>query len=212
MAQRPMRFLLLVAAFGLVLPGCAQWGSWFSASKPASPPPSNAVQPANQGHQFGAKKPSAIESFFGKGKPSEPPAPPARPRTPEEIKASQMAMARLCERRGEQDQAEAIYQGLVAKYPQDPTPHHRLGVLAVQKGKFAEAEAHFRTAERLAPPSADLLSDLGYMYYLQHRLPESEATLRQALVRDPQHMAATNNLALTVGAQGRFDEALTLFR
>jgi Flp pilus assembly protein TadD len=125
---------------------------------------------------------------------------------------AQFALARLCERRGESDEAERIYHILLETYPNDARLHHRLGVLAVQKGDFAQAEGSFHKAQSLVPPSADLLSDLGYCFYLQHRLPEAEATFREALNLEPKHAATLNNLALVVGRQGRTQESLDLFK
>jgi Tfp pilus assembly protein PilF len=124
----------------------------------------------------------------------------------------QLALARLCERRGETGQAEQMYQALVKKVPRDPRPHHRLAVLAVEKREFASAEEHFHAAQSLGPPTAELLTDLGYCYYIQHQLEKAESTLQDALKLDPRSVAATNNLGLVVGAQGRFDEALKLFK
>jgi tetratricopeptide (TPR) repeat protein len=125
---------------------------------------------------------------------------------------SELALARLCERRGEDERAERLYRAALRKAPKDPRPHQRLGVMAVQKRDYARAQEHFRAARSLAPPSADLLSDIGYCYYLQEQLKEAENVLGQALQAEPNHVAATNNLALVVGAQGRFDEALALFK
>jgi Flp pilus assembly protein TadD len=125
---------------------------------------------------------------------------------------SQFALARLCERRGENDDAAQIYNTLLEKIPNDPRPHHRLGVLAVQAGNFAKAEECFGKSQSLAPPTPELLSDIGYCYYLQHRLPEAEGALREALRLQPTHSAATNNLALVLGRQGRFQESMELFK
>lgn len=124
----------------------------------------------------------------------------------------QIALARLCERRGEIEQAEQMYRSLLQKSPQDARLHHRLGVLAVRRGEFARAEEHFRTAQSLGLATLDLQSDIGYCLYLQQKLPEAEATLREAVKAAPNHVAATNNLALVFGAQGRYKESLDLFK
>jgi Flp pilus assembly protein TadD len=124
----------------------------------------------------------------------------------------QLALARLCERRGENDNAKEFYRALLKKVPRDARVHHRLGVVAVQEGDFAAAEEHFRTAQSLAPPTAELLSDIGYCYYLQHKLPEAENVLQEALKLEPTYPAAINNLALVLGREGRFQESLDLFK
>lgn len=122
------------------------------------------------------------------------------------------ALARLCERRGEDQQAEHLYNVLLEKTPNDAKLHHRLGVLAVKKGNFAEAEQRFRTAQSMGPATAELLSDMGYCQYLQCRFPEAESLFVEALKLDPNHAASLNNLALVVGRQGRIDESLRLFQ
>ena len=124
----------------------------------------------------------------------------------------QLALARLCERRNENKQAEHIYRVLIETVPNDARLYHRLGVLAVQKSDFTQAEEHFRTARSLAPLSAELLSDIGYCHYLQQRFPEAEATFNEALKIEPAHEATLNNLALVLGRQSRTREALDLFR
>lgn len=125
---------------------------------------------------------------------------------------SELALARLLERRGETGQAGRIYAACLGKEPRNPTAHHRLGVIAAKEGRFPDAEDHLQQARRLGPPNAELLSDLGYVYYLQHRLPEAEQTLNEALALEPKHQAACNNLGLVLGAQGRFAESLAVFK
>jgi Flp pilus assembly protein TadD len=125
---------------------------------------------------------------------------------------SEFALARLCERRGETKEAERIYRALLRWAPKDARLYHRLGMLAVQKGNFPQAEEHFRKAKSLAPPTVELLSDIGYCYYLQLRLPEAEKALGDALTLDPTNAAALNNLALVMGRERRFEEALDLFK
>jgi Flp pilus assembly protein TadD len=125
---------------------------------------------------------------------------------------SQKALARLKERHGQTAQAVELYQAIMRETPSDPQPHHRLAVIAARQGRFADAEQHFRTAQSMGPPCAELLSDLGYMYYLQHRLPEAEEVLRKAKRLEPHSEAVGNNLGLVLGAQGRYDESLATFR
>jgi tetratricopeptide (TPR) repeat protein len=65
---------------------------------------------------------------------------------------------------------------------------------------------------RLAPTDAELLSDVGYSYYLQRRLDEAEKTLRRALELKPGDPKACNNLAIVCGETGRYQESLALFQ
>jgi Flp pilus assembly protein TadD len=123
----------------------------------------------------------------------------------------QFALARLCEQRGETDVAEQAYREMLKKWPKDARLHHRLGVMELQRGNFQQAEERLAAARSLAEPDAELLSDIGYCYYLQQKLPEAEKTLREALKINPSYEAAVNNLALVLGSEGRYQEAKELF-
>lgn len=123
-----------------------------------------------------------------------------------------LAMARLCERRGELQQAETLYRELLKENPDQQRLHHRLGVIAAQQGKYAQADEHFQRAMASGSPDVELLCDAGYSLYLQHRLSDAEVVLRQALERQPQNARVCNNLGLVLGEQGRLDESLTMFK
>ena len=127
-------------------------------------------------------------------------------------KDGKMALARLFEKRGQSDRAEHYYHALIEENERDPVPHHRLGVIATKQRRFAEAEEHFQTAMQLAPPTAKLFCDMGYAYYLQDKLTDAEEVLKQALELDPNLQAASNNLGLVLGIQGRDDESLSAFK
>lgn len=122
------------------------------------------------------------------------------------------ALARLAERRGQTDEALHAYNKILEKYPNNQVAHHRLGVVKAQEGKFAEADQHFHRAWQIGPQSADLLCDMGFRLYLEHRLPEAEKLYREALQKQPKHPSALNNLGLVLGEQGRYHEALACFR
>ena len=123
-----------------------------------------------------------------------------------------LAIARLTERQGDPGDAKRQYLRYIEKHPEHPVPHHRLGVMAAKEAKYEEAEARFTKAAQLSKPSAELLSDLGYLYYLQSRMPEAERLLRQASQLEPSNQTVHNNLALVLGAKGNFDESLRNFR
>jgi tetratricopeptide (TPR) repeat protein len=125
---------------------------------------------------------------------------------------SKIALARLCERRGQLQQARELYEADLEKSPDNPLIHHRLAIIAAREERSADALRHFETARELAPRDSGLLSDLGYAYYLQHRLDEAEECLQQAVAADSQNKAAHNNLGIVLGVRGKFDEALSHFR
>ena len=204
MGWRPLGMLLLAGLCQCALSGCAE-SRWSLDSGALWHEPSAAVLPLSTESDAVAQRSSSPAKADPEG------AAKASGDPQKSLLESQLALARLCERRGEHEQAEQLYRAVLKKAPHDPRPHHRLGTIAVEKRDFAQAEEHFRVAMSVAPPSADLLSDIGYCRYLQQQLKEAESALNQALKLEPNHLAATNNLGLVVGAEGRFDESLTLF-
>lgn len=129
-----------------------------------------------------------------------------------QMSEQQLSFARLNERNGASDSASKVYHKVLQRDPASKTANHRLGVIAAKGGKFDEAHAHFKKATSEGKPSAALLSDIGYTFYLEDRLDEAEQALRAALTADGKYAAAHNNLGLVLGQQGRIDEALVAFQ
>ena len=97
-----------------------------------------------------------------------------------------------------------------------------LATLYRLEGHYQKAEPLFREAlairQKSLPPSDTLLvltlTELGECVYLEGRDPEAESLLRQALAINPQRNAeravTQNYLALVLGRQGRFAEAMQM--
>ena len=79
-------------------------------------------------------------------------------------------------------------------------------------GEFDRAKDEFDRALRMSPKSAEILNDLGYAYYSRGMWKEAETVLRNALAIDAKHPRAWTNLGLTLGQQGRYEEAVDAFR
>ena len=129
-----------------------------------------------------------------------------------DFEKSRLSLARLTERRGQPKVAQQIYEKVLVDNPRSIVANHRLGVLAARQSKFELAEQYFQSARQLAPPTAELLADIGYGYYLQNRIPEAEQVLNEALKLEPDSVVVSNNLALVLGEQRRFDESLAAFQ
>jgi len=136
----------------------------------------------------------------------------ASPGQDKKPKESPIALARLCERRGQPEQAERFYQAIIEKEPQNPLPYHRLAVMRARAGRFPEANEYFDKALALGQPNATLLSDAGYNLYLQGRAEEAEKLLRQAVELKPRDASTCNNLAILLSEKGAYGESLALFR
>ena len=126
--------------------------------------------------------------------------------------AQTVALAQICERRGQPEEAVHMYNKLLEKNPKHALAHHRLAVMSSADGKFAEADEHFGAAWQYGPHSPELYNDMGYRLYLEGRFDESEKMYRDALALKSNFPACWNNLGLVIGLQGRYQESLAAFR
>jgi len=219
--KRVTRLMVIKVAMVLfATSGCARWTLWPGSSTPApEQQPTAPQQQASAGREQAGRsqeRPSLLKAV-GLSRSQEAPGAPQQQMKQmlnEDLARLDpaLAIARLTERQGDPNEARRQYLRYLEKHPEHPLPHHRLGVMAARQAKYKEAEVHFQKAAQLGPPNAELLSDMGYLYYLQNRLQEAEAVLRQASKMEPANQTATNNLALVLGAKGNFDNSLRHFR
>ncbi|MGB9368283.1 MAG: tetratricopeptide repeat protein [Xanthobacteraceae bacterium] len=86
------------------------------------------------------------------------------------------------------------------------------GAVMDQIGRHAEAQRYYASALKIMPDEPSVLSNLGLSYALSKDLRRAEETLRRAAARGGADRRVTQNLALVVGLQGRFQEAETIAR
>lgn len=125
---------------------------------------------------------------------------------------TKVAVARLTERSGKIERAKSMYQAILSDEPGNQLAYHRLGVIAAQQKQWSQAERYFRKAYTIGRPSAQLLSDMSYYYYLRHQLDEARQLASRALKLDPKNTTAHNNLGLILGEQGYYAESLSSFK
>ena len=131
---------------------------------------------------------------------------------PDEAVTLAMLNGQNFERAGDWKQAREVYEEVRKKQPENIEALHRLGIVADAQRRHAEAEQLFLLALEKQPRNAAVLADLGYCYYLQGQLTKAESALTKATTIDPKEPRYWNNLGLTIGHQGRYDEALDCFR
>jgi tetratricopeptide (TPR) repeat protein len=91
-------------------------------------------------------------------------------------------------------------------------PHGVLAWVAINKGRYAEAEHELR-AQLDALPEADadgraaVHNQLGYMFYQRRRYEEAEAEMRAALDLAPQRVVPRFNLAMMYRQARQWEEA-----
>ncbi len=89
--------------------------------------------------------------------------------------------------------------------------YNGLGIIADLQGNQANAELYFNKADKLNPNSAELLNNLGFAYYSEHKYVEAEAYYRKALAIEPEYKRAVYNLALLDANLKNYDVAYTGF-
>ncbi|WP_108819420.1 tetratricopeptide repeat protein [Pseudovibrio sp. Alg231-02] len=77
-----------------------------------------------------------------------------------------------------------------------------------QLGETKQARSTYQQALKLSPNEPTVLNNLGMSYLLGGDLRNAETTLRTALDTGKAGSQVRQNLALTLGLQGRFDEAV----
>lgn len=99
-------------------------------------------------------------------------------------------------RQGNLEDAERLYQGLLAIEPNWAVAHNALGYMKMIQERFAEAEEHFKSYRFVAPDQANPHDSLGELYITTGRYGEAETTLEKAIEIKPDFWASYYHLAL----------------
>jgi len=103
---------------------------------------------------------------------------------------------------------ETLWRDTIAKNPDATLARTNLGVLLAKQGRHREALEQFAVGLRLAPGSADILTDQGTVLRALGRAAEAEQSYRAALDADPAFTMAHTSLASLLLERGSFAEAL----
>ncbi len=98
-------------------------------------------------------------------------------------------------RKGEYDEAIALWKGVIAMSPRDPKAHNNLGFALARRSRLDEALDHLQTALKLNPRYAPAHNNLALVLEAQGKLPEAISHWRAAAGIDPASAAACRNLA-----------------
>lgn len=128
----------------------------------------------------------------------------------ETAKVFQAARAALGQ--GQIDEARAICDTWLGRYPDSPSVLNLRGWLHYQADELEAAETTIRRALRNAPTHTAALNNLGLVLTARERLAEAEAVYRQAIAQRPDHARALSNLGALLVRQDRAEEALPLHR
>jgi tetratricopeptide (TPR) repeat protein len=113
---------------------------------------------------------------------------------------------------GRLDEADRLYQSVLAQQPGDPDALHLVGVVALQKGDYRRAADQIGQAIARNPGSAAYHANLGEALRSLGQLDRAADCCRTALRLEPRSPEAANCLGLVLLAQGKKEEAVAQFR
>ncbi|HET9113775.1 MAG TPA: tetratricopeptide repeat-containing glycosyltransferase family protein [Burkholderiales bacterium] len=113
---------------------------------------------------------------------------------------------------GRWDEAESIYQHILALQPEHADALHLSGLIAYHRGDNASAVALIARAIRVRPAEASFHYNLGVLLQAEKQLDGAAACYRQALSLKPGYLDVFPNLGAILHEQGRLDEALACYR
>ncbi len=129
----------------------------------------------------------------------------------------ELAHAIALHRVGKVQEAERLYEQIVAAEPGNAQAWHLLGLVAYQRGAVARAIELIERAIGLSPAEADIQANLGLVLHAAGRHTEAIAALGRALELKPDHLDALYNLGNALqaahrlaDAAGAYQRALTL--
>src|SRR3979411_1526866 len=124
--------------------------------------------------------------------------------------ASPVATARAEITRGQLDTAERTLWTLLSSDPNQPDALTLLGIVRGHQKRYAEAEALFRRALRLEPPSLLAHRNLASALIAQNKRDAAIEEYREVVKLAPQDHLAKAELARLYLARGQFAEALSI--
>jgi predicted O-linked N-acetylglucosamine transferase (SPINDLY family)/predicted SAM-dependent methyltransferase len=115
-------------------------------------------------------------------------------------------------RRGLFDEAQAVYQRMLAAYPNHPHLLHNLGLLDFERGHYAQAAERVQAALRAEPGRADFQASLGAILSAIGRPQDALAAFEGAGRPDADNPEAMANYAVALGQAGRLGDAIAAAR
>ncbi|HXE74572.1 MAG TPA: tetratricopeptide repeat protein [Candidatus Xenobia bacterium] len=108
------------------------------------------------------------------------------------------------------DEAEPLFQQVLARRPESGVAHYNLGLLGNRRGEHEKARAHLEAAARLLPEDAGVQYQLGTSLARLGELAKAEEALRKAVALAPDNLEALYALGTLLSRMGRSKEGSAL--
>lgn len=112
---------------------------------------------------------------------------------------------------GSPDQAQPLYERILAAFPAYPHVPHLLGVIVSQRGNWYLARRLIESSLLTQSSDPDALANLGWVLVNLGLHDKALARCDQAIALNPGHARAHLTLGLALRMMGRFGEAITSF-
>jgi tetratricopeptide (TPR) repeat protein len=99
-------------------------------------------------------------------------------------------------RQDQLDKAKSSLQALIDQHPRLPGPYINLGIIQINEGEPAEAEASFTSAIELKPDSLPAHNQLGIALRMQGKFEQAEKSYRKAMKLNPDYQLVHCNLGI----------------
>jgi tetratricopeptide (TPR) repeat protein len=116
-----------------------------------------------------------------------------------------------CHSNGNLDEAEKLYQAVLAEDPEQADALHYLGVINLQLGRFDEAVRLIQRAVDARPDYTDAVINLGYGLNALGRNEDAAGQFERALAMGPPTAQLLANLGGALEQLGRYADAATRF-
>lgn len=164
-----------------------------ASTPPSMPPP---ITPPNASEQF--TNPASSTATAASGEPDDF---RSKPRIPNDIRhLAQQASDLFAQKR--YDEAAAVYQKMIDKYPESLYAWSNLGVVRFQQQNFPEAQKALQQAVKLSPTDAFSHSILGIVYYSLGKYDDAVSTLTRAKALEPNDAKTHNYLGIACSQKG----------
>lgn len=122
---------------------------------------------------------------------------------------SYMGRGLQLEERGSLEEALGLYDEAHARFPDDPGPAHKRGVVLVRLGRRDEAREAFIDALELNREYAPSLTNLGNLELEQNHVEQAILYYKQAIAAQPEYPGAHHNLGVAYRRLGRLGDAVS---
>lgn len=122
-----------------------------------------------------------------------------------------IAVAKELEKARRDQEAIALYERALTFNPSRKGVTHRLACLSARTGQDDIARQRFETAMKESPRDPQIMNDYGYFLFSRGEYKAAEKQQRRALKLAPKSELFQSNLAMTLAAMLRYDEALEVF-